>query len=26
MSDNPTFQAQIPHVLEGLRKAGFPEG
>jgi tetratricopeptide (TPR) repeat protein len=26
MSDNPTFRAQIPHVLEGLRKAGFPEG
>jgi tetratricopeptide (TPR) repeat protein len=26
MSDNPIFQAQIPHVLEGLRKAGFPEG
>jgi tetratricopeptide (TPR) repeat protein len=26
MSDNPTFQAQIPHVFEGLRKAGFPEG
>ena len=26
MSDNSTFQAQIPHVLEGLRKAGFPEG
>jgi hypothetical protein len=26
MSDNPTFQAQIPRVLEGLRKAGFPEG
>ena len=26
MGDHPTFQAQIPHVLEGLRKAGFPEG
>ena len=26
MSDNPTFQAQISRVLEGLRKAGFPEG
>jgi len=26
MSDNPTFQAQIPHVWDGLRKAGFPEG
>ena len=26
MGDNPTFQAQIPHVLEGLRKAGFPKG
>jgi tetratricopeptide (TPR) repeat protein len=26
MSDNPTFQAQIARVLEGLRKAGFPEG
>ena len=26
MSDSPTFQAQIPHILEGLRKAGFPEG
>ena len=25
MSDSPTFQAQIPHILEGLRKAGFPE-
>ena len=26
MSDNPTFQAQISRVLEGLRKAGFPQG
>jgi TolB-like protein/class 3 adenylate cyclase len=26
MSDSPTFQAQIPHILEGLRKAGFREG
>ena len=25
MSDNPTFQAQIEPILEGMRKAGVPE-
>jgi hypothetical protein len=25
-SDNPTFNAQIQRILDGLRKAGLPEG
>jgi adenylate cyclase len=26
MSDNPTYKAQYQRVIEGLRKAGLPEG
>jgi hypothetical protein len=25
MSDDPTYQAQLEPILEGLRKAGLPE-
>jgi adenylate cyclase len=25
-SDNPTFKAQYARIVEGLRKAGLPEG
>jgi hypothetical protein len=26
MSDDPTYKAQYQRVIEGLRKAGLPEG
>ena len=26
MSDDPTYNAQYQRVIEGLRKAGLPEG
>ena len=26
MSDNPTYLAQLEPILEGMRKAGLPEG
>jgi adenylate cyclase len=26
MSDNPTYKAQYQRIVEGLRKAGLPEG
>jgi hypothetical protein len=26
MSENPTYKAQYQRIIEGLRKAGLPEG
>jgi hypothetical protein len=26
LTDDPTYNAQVPRLIEGLRKAGVPEG